>query len=79
MGTITVGVNDKTEEKFRRAVKNTIGEGKGKLGQALNEAMEKWAQEAEQEVIRKRALEKLEKGFNMGKTLYKHRNELYER
>lgn len=79
MGTMTVGVNDMTETKFRKAVKNTLGEGKGKLGKALTEAMEKWAEEAEQEELRKRALARLEKGYHLGGKTYKHRSELYER
>ncbi|MEK7539737.1 MAG: hypothetical protein AAB558_00625 [Patescibacteria group bacterium] len=79
MGTITATVDDNTEEKFRETVKNRLGAGKGKLGQAITDAMDKWVREVEQEELRKRALAKLETGFRMGKTLYKHRDELYGR
>ena len=79
MGTITVGVDDEIEEHFRLTVKRTVGAGKGTLGKAVAEAMEKWAKEKDEKEMRKRALERLERGYSMGKILYKNREELHER
>lgn len=79
MGTITISVDDVKEKEFRKAVKNSFGEGKGKLGKAITQAMEKWTEETQQWQLRKKAIERLEKGYKMGKILYKERSELYER
>ncbi len=79
MGTMTVSVDDFTEEKFRKTVKSTLGSGKGKLGEAISQAMQKWVEFVEQEEVKKVALQRLEKGFRMGKILYKDRAELYGR
>lgn len=80
MGTITTTVDDAVETKFRKAVKEKLGTGKGKLGKAVTEAMKSWAESAEQQKVREEAIKQLEKGFNWGgKILYKHRSELYDR
>lgn len=80
MGTITTTVDDAVETKFRKAVKNRLGVGKGKIGKAVTEAMDKWAESDEQQKVREEALKQLETGYHMGgKILYKHRSELYER
>lgn len=79
MGTITVAVEDSVETQFRKAVKDRLGIGKGKIGKAVTEAMKQWVYAVEQQDLRERALKRLEKGYNMGKILYKHRDELHER
>ena len=78
MGTITISVRDETEQRFRKAVRKTIGTGKGTLGKAVTEAMEKWVEELEQAEVRKRALATLEKGFQLGFKGYRKRSELYD-
>ncbi|PLW79683.1 hypothetical protein C0585_06845 [Candidatus Woesearchaeota archaeon] len=77
MGTITVNVSDETEKMFREAVKQNIGIGKGVLGKAIGEAMNMWAEEKEREERRRKAIERLEKGFDLGNFSYKNREELY--
>ncbi|HLC79595.1 MAG TPA: hypothetical protein VJG83_04165 [archaeon] len=79
MGTMTIGVDDEIEEKFRHTVAREIGKGKGSLGRAVGQAMEKWVKEKEHEEIRKRAIKKLEMGYSMGKLLFKNRDELHDR
>ena len=79
MGTITVNISDDTEEFFRSAVKEEVGEGKGILGKAVDEALKKWAEEKRQVEIGKKMIALMEKGFDMGKILIKHRSELYDR
>lgn len=79
MGTITINVDDKIETKFRETVKEIVGTGKGKLGSAINEAMQKWIHEKRQDEIAQRQIKLLEKGFEMGSLNYKHRGELHDR
>ena len=75
MGTITVNVRDETEENFRAAVKENLGEGKGKLGRALDEAMSKWLKDKENEALRQRAIERLKRGMYKLPKDYKFRRE----
>lgn len=78
MGTITINIDDDTEQKFRNCVKETLDTGKGKLGQAVKEALALWIEEKEQKEIAKRQLALLEKGFHFGKYTFR-RDELYDR
>ena len=78
MGTITINVNDKTENNFRRVVRALYGENKGNLGRAITEAMELWVKKESDENALK-TLEFLEKGFDLGGLAYKNRDELHER
>ncbi len=77
--TMTVNVGAESAHRFRKTVKNVLGKGKGMLGKAATEAFGLWVREKELEVVRRRAIETLNKGFNMGKKLYKSRDELYDR
>jgi len=79
MGTITVNVTDDTETFFRETVKKELGEGKGTLGKALDEAMKKWADEKKQRDATERLIAKMEKGFDLGKKLYNTRADLHDR
>ena len=79
MGTITISVDDKTEQAFRKMAGAIYGTGKGHLGKALTEAIQEWVHERQQKKIAERELKRLEKGYNMGKILYKTRDELWER
>ena len=76
MATITVNVSDETADIFRARVCQTYGEKKGALGKALGEAMIDWA--VKKQVIGA-CLKMLREGRDMGKILYKKREELYER
>jgi len=78
MGTITLNVKDKTEEKFRMVTELKFGRGKGSLGKAASIALEQWA-DRQTKGNEARMLELLEKGFQMGKLKYKARAELHER
>jgi len=79
MGTITVSVDNKTEKVFRETAASVYGTGKGHLGKAITEAMQKWVHERQQKKISKEMSEMMNKGFDMGKILYKTRDELWER
>lgn len=78
MGTITLNLNDKTEQNFRRVAELTFGKFKGSLGKAANIALQQWA-DKQTKGNEAKMLELLEKGFKMGKLKYASRDELHER
>jgi hypothetical protein len=78
MGTITINVEDNIEQQFRDTVKEQVGMGKGKLGGAVEEALNLWISKKSEEDIAKRQLALMTKGFNMGKYKF-DRDELHER
>ena len=61
MATITINLDDELNKKFREIVKQKVGEGKGTIGKAIEEAIVSWIEEKKQVEIRKRMLEKLNK------------------
>ena len=80
MGTITISIKDEVEKKFRETVKKELGEGKGKLGTAIEEAVVKWTDEKRQREIGKRMIEMMEKGlYSVGKGWKFNREEIYDR
>lgn len=79
MGTMTIGVESKVEKKFRQTVRKEFGEGKGKLGKAVTQAMKYWIDSVEQKRIAEEEIKILDNGFNMGKIIFKKREELYGR
>ncbi len=75
MGTMTINVKDETEERFRDAVNENFGKGKGKLGRAVEEAFNKWLEDKKDIALRQRALERLKKGMYKLPKDYKFRRE----
>jgi len=73
--TITINMEKEVIDKLRSQSDNK----KGFLGKTISKATKKYLKEKEQEDAKKRLLEILEKGYNMGKIQYKHREELYDR
>ncbi len=78
MATITINIDNQTETIFREAVKEELGTEKGKLGQAVNEALQLWINKKKQEEISQRQLALLKTGFKLGKWKF-NRDELHER
>ncbi len=79
MGTITVNITNETETRFRDAVRDKIGTGKGKLGKAVEEAMNKWIEEEKTDYYVKEALQMMKKGlYKVGKDYTFKREEAYE-
>jgi len=76
--TITTNIGKEAVEELRKRVEASERK-KGLMGQIITIALLKYFQEKEQEEIAKRALERLKKGYHMGKNLIKHRDELYDR
>ena len=79
MGTMTINISDETEQKFREKVRETLGEGKGKLGQAVEEIMSKWVEKEEYQKLMKEAVATLKKGlYKLPKDYKFRREEAYE-
>ncbi len=79
MGTITISVNDEVEKEFRESVKKKIGQGKGVLGKAVEEAMKKWVHDEEQQKIAAELKKMMDKGMFSLKGWKFNRDELYDR
>ena len=76
--TITINMNAEVLAQLRKRAEQEKQK-KGSLGRIISEATKKYLQEEEQEEIKKRLIARMEKGYNMGKILIKHRDELYDR
>jgi len=80
MGTITINVKDEVEKQFRETVKKEIGVGKGKLGNAVEEALKKWVHEQKQKEIAESLKEKMRTClYSVGKGWKFNREEIYDR
>ena len=79
MATITISVKDDIEKEFRESVKKKLGQGKGVLGKAVEEAMQKWLHDERQKEIAKSAMEMMNKGLYTLKGWKFNRDELYDR
>ena len=79
MATITINLNDEVNEKFRELIRQKVGEGKGAIGKAIEEAVTFWIKEKKQEDIANEMLGLVETGFEMGRIKIKTRGELHER
>jgi len=79
MGTITINVDDSVEKEFRDTVREEKGNGKGKLGNAVEEALVGWISEKKQKEIAERQLGLLKKGAYSLKGWKFNRDEIYDR
>jgi hypothetical protein len=79
MGTITICIDDATEQRFREVAKNILGEKKGYLGRATTEAIALWIRDKEQETIAQQGLALLEKEHHLGKFSFRSREDIYDR
>ena len=79
MATITINIRDEVAAEFREQVKQKIGQHKGALGRAIEEALQSWLHDKEQEQIAQEMLELMEEGVGtLGKWKFK-REDLYDR
>ncbi len=76
--TITINIDSEALARLRKLAL-AEKQKKGFLGKIISEAVREYLKEKEQEEIARRQLEKMEKGYKMGKILIKHRDELYDR
>ena len=78
MATITLNVNNEVNEEFRKVVRTRFGEGKGKLGKAIEEAINIWIYEQKQKDITQRQIKIMKEGVWSLKHYKFNREELYE-
>lgn len=79
MGSVTVGLDDVTEKKLRFLAKERFKETKGAMAKVIAEGINGLEKESKRLTARKKLIAQMEKGFDGGKILFKHRNELYDR
>ncbi|MBI2652962.1 hypothetical protein HYX00_05850 [Candidatus Woesearchaeota archaeon] len=79
MATITISVKDEVDREFRETVKKKLGQGKGILGKAVGEAMEKWIRDEKQRRIAAEMKEMMDKGLYSLKGWKFNRDEIYDR
>jgi uncharacterized protein YigA (DUF484 family) len=79
MGTITICIDDATEQRFREVAKNILGGKKGYLGRATTEAITLWIRDKEQETLAQQGLSLLEKEHRLGKYAFRSREDIHDR
>jgi hypothetical protein len=79
MGTITICIDDATEQRFREVAKNILGGKKGYLGRATTEAITLWIRDKEQETIAQQGLILLEKEHRLGNWGFGTREDIHDR
>lgn len=79
MATITVNIQDGVAREFREVVKQKMGEHKGVLGKAIEEALRQWIHERRQKQISQEMLELMDEGIDMGGIRIQSRGDLYDR
>ena len=79
MATITINVKDQIGKEFRETVKAKLGQGKGVLGKAVEEAIKRWIDEERQGKIAERQINLMKKGLYSLKGWKFNRREIYDR
>ena len=79
MATITLNVTDEVNNEFRSVVKTNFGEGKGKLGKAIEEAIKIWIFQQKQKELSTKGLSLLKEGIWSKKNYKFNREEAYDR
>jgi hypothetical protein len=75
---ITINIDEKTEQNFRKTAKMAFGKKKGYLGKALVEALKMWT-ELKKSDANAHALSVLEHGFNLGSLKTRDRGDWHAR
>ena len=79
MVVMTVSISDNVNQVFREVVKRKLGERKGVLAKALEEAINKWIEEEEQKQIAERQIKLAKSGLYSLKGFSFVREEAHER
>lgn len=75
--TVTLNIDETIDERFREKARLKYGNRKGSLARAINEALEEWLKENDQEVLSENS-KLLESGIRMKKWEFE-RDELHDR
>ena len=76
---MTISVKDEVAKEFRETVKKKLGQGKGILGKAVEEALQNWAHDEKQRQIAAELKEMMDKGLYSLKGWKFNRDEIYDR
>ncbi len=79
MATITISMDNDVEQKLRTAVRRLLGERKGVLKTAIQNAILQWIEEEEQKRIGEEAIALMKKGAYSLKGWKFNRAEIYDR
>ena len=79
MAVMTISINDEVAKELRQTVKSELGEGKGVLGKAVEEAVKKWIEEKKQKEIAAELKAMMDKGLYLLNGWKFNRDELYDR
>ncbi len=79
MAIITISVKDEVEKEFRETVKKKLGQSKGVLGKAVEEAMQRWVHDERQRQISAELKNMMDKGLYSLKGWKFNRDEIYDR
>ena len=79
MATITISVKDDVNKEFREIVRKKLGQGKGVLGKAVEEAMQKWMHDEGKREIAADLKRMMDKGLYSLKGWKFNRDEIYDR
>jgi hypothetical protein len=79
MATMTINISEDIAKRFREAVKTRIGEGKGILGRAVEQALAIWIHEKLQEQIADRQKKLMAEGVYSLRSWKFNRDEIHER
>ena len=76
--TITINMDTDVLQQLKKLAKSQQRK-KGFLGKTITMATKKWLEERKQKQITQWLMDKMEKGYDMGKLRIKSRDELYDR
>ncbi len=79
MGTITLSLEKKDELKLRMLAQEKYMGKKGSLSKIISEGLNKLEENSSRERAVNNLIQRMNKGFNLGKIKIKHRSELYDR
>lgn len=79
MGNVTMALEDADEKRLRRLASEKFGGGKGSMAKTVKVALEKLENEDRRGAARKRLIESMRKGYDLGRIAVRHRSELYDR
>ena len=79
MAIITISVKDDVNKDFRETVKKKLGQGKGVLGKAVEDAIKKWVHDERQRQIADEMMKMMDKGLYSLKGWKFNRDEIYDR
>jgi len=79
MGNVIIALNEEDEKLMRSLAKRKFGGKKGSLSKVVSEALHKYSEEDEWEKERRKFIDVLGKGVNLGGyKMYKNRSEIYD-